>query len=494
MQVKGPGNRPQLLIVGAPVEEGGIPLISRAIVSTKKVKLTRVFEYNPAEIRDEYEASEHIIAKYARKSKRKRKRRGKKVVNIDEIDDDIDIDDDDDDVHLKHINYEEEEYIIQPLYSIEGEKEGEEGGEEGEEIAVFCQPEHQKTGMPSVHVVRRNESWKPAQAEVPDYYIEGGEKRLGKKDRTPIERNKKARVECDAVRLDCIIDPLRGDGDDDNNYAHLQTLEDLELDHTAHLHYSNNPRLMEEGPVNREKYVYNAFHQVSGRPNVYAFGSFGGKGFDGCGVKDSWSHPNLILRRDMHVQSWEDGSYDYVIQTPRCTPAHRKKQLRHSRAKASHAIKSVNTSRKDARLKLQCLTAQFKEFCGEPAFMERCIGSDRVVIWQGDPKPRVVFLFKAVTKTIASTALYDLSNKCSGNHLGILQTELGNALRERIKSCYFHSHGEDIPWEQMEEFIKAMVPMCCRDTQSVEKRVDTNKGGVAILYAVPVYDPTGWGQ
>ncbi|MHA1682812.1 MAG: hypothetical protein ACTSUE_17875, partial [Promethearchaeota archaeon] len=369
---------------------------------------------------------------------------------------------------IEDIEWEEETYHIQPLYTAEDLQEGgeDDGEEEDEEVAVFCQGEHQHTGLVNQSVLQRKadedgSNWKIA----------------GKDD-----------LNYQAERLD------RVEFHGDDAYSVKQGLDDLELDYTAHVSYSTEPRWIMPGAVYPEKEVYHAFHQVPGRPNVYAFGNFIGEGFEGCGLEDSWSDPRLIKRRDVHVQTWEDGSYDYVLQDPLCTPAERKAQLRFTRAKPSHSIRYVSTSREDAKHKLDCLTLQLREFCVERAFRERSIDAGRMVLWQGDPKPRVVFLFKSVTKKVVGAAPYQLSIKNSHNGLGILQTELRLALEETIRTAYSHAYGEMIPWEKAHEFMEAMIPMCCQDTTTTEHRPNTRQGGIAILYGVPIYDPTGWGK
>lgn len=450
----------ECVIVGAPVEKGGVLHIHRAPPSTKKARLYRVFEYDAAQIASEEEAARRVLTKLARK-----KRKAGDLGHVEKGKELTSSTDDEEDKMIEEIEWEEEEYHIQPLYHAE-DIQDEEHDEEEEEIAVFCQREHQYTGLLNQSMLQRRDN-----KEHEDWRIAGREE-----------------LNYQAERLDC-VDFLEEGVESDK-----QGMDDLELDYTAHSSYSNEPRWIDQSPVHHGKEVYHAFHQVPGRPNVYAFGDFTGEGFDGCGLEDSWSDPRLIKRRDVHVKTWEDGTYDYVMQEPRCTPAERKQQLRFTRAKSSHSIRYANTSRKDANHKLECLTLQLREFCTERAFQERAIDSSRVVLWQGDPKPRVVFLFKSTTKKVSQCAPYRLPIKNSRNGLGILQTELRLALEDAIRTEYSRAYSEEIKWQKVQEFIRATIPLCCQDTMAAKDRPNTREGGVALLYGVPIYDPTGWGK
>ncbi len=457
------------MIVGAPVDKGGTPFVPRAGPPTKNARLSRAFEYDANVIQDECHAAEKIQARYRRTHKRLRRApddpRGKgpseEFEDIEEYPSDT----------IPGIEYEHEEYHITPLYHARDLQDGSSSSSssEEEEYAVFFQTEHRNTGLLNQAPMR------------PHKNLDGEQWTLAKRVSTSIPEEQ---PDADSgTSKDVDYEAHRLDG------GHL---EDLELDYTAHPCFSNTPRYVGPNEVHNGKKVCHAFHQVPGRPNVYAFGTFKGTGFQGCGLKDSWSDPKLILRRDMHVKSWEDNSYDYVLQEPGCTAAMRKDQNKFSRAKPSHLLHLADTSRRESRQKLDCLTLQFKEYCQECAFEERAIDHNRIVLWQGDPKPRVVFLFKAVTKKVVGSAPYNLSSKCSKNHLGILQTALGHALEDIVEECYKHSYGENIAWQDLQEFVKAMVPMCCQDTGAAS--IDTTKGGIAILYGVPIYDPTGWGK
>jgi hypothetical protein len=468
----------EFVIVGAPEEEGGVPDTddpsspsssaspkSPRAPPTKRARLYRVFEYDEAHIESERAAAERVLSKMKKRKKNARPNRKSAGKPAETSDTESELHE-----SLEEIDYEEEEYVIRPLYharDLRDEEEMEDGEEE--EVAVFCQAEHQHTGLVNQSALQRRSD------------ADGSRWKIARREGATDEQSYRAQ------RIDWM-------GAEDGHEGTQHTMADLELDYTAHPGYSVEYRLIEEGSVNPEKEVRHAFHQVPGRPNVYAFGGFGGVGFEGCGLKDSWSDPKLIRRRDVHVQTWEDGSYDYVIQLPPCTPAQRKSQLKFSRAKPSHSLRDVSTSREDAKRKLDCLTLQMREYCVERAFEERSIDKGRVVLWQGDPKPRVVFLFKAVTKRVVGTAPYVFPTKSSKNGLGVLQAELTLALEEAIRECYSHAHGETIHWKRMQELIKAMVPICCKDTGPSDSKIDTRKAGVAMLYAVPFYDPTGWGK
>jgi len=483
------GKKPlEFVIVGAPEEGGGVSAVSpfrnsssahsaagpscRAPPPAKRARLYRVFEYDESQVEHEQEVAARVLRKMKKRKKSARPNRGNSG-NVKGKEPETSDTETYSQESIEGIEYDEEVYVIHPLYHAKDVRDDEELEDEEDEVAVICQAEHQYTGLVNQSALQRKSD------------VDGSNWRIA------------GSGDYEAQRLDWLFfegDSGKEEDSGKEGEGEPQTMEDLELDYTAHLCYSMDTRVIEAGRVHPEKEVYHAFHQVPGRPNVYAFGSFKGMGFDGCGLYDSWSDPRLILRRDVHVQTWEDGSYDYVLQDPKCTPTERKKQLKFSRAKPSHSLRYASTSREDAKRKLDCLTLQLREYCVERAFQDRAIDRGRVVLWQGDPKPRVVFLFKAVTKRVVGAAPYRMSTKNSTNGLGILQTELRLALEDAIRECYSHAYGEIIPWQRMQEFMKAMIPLCCQETGPAEKGVNTSKGGVALLYGVPIYDPTGWGK
>ncbi len=467
------------IIVGAPPSKGGgeqqgvVPRASSARQKRKRVVLSRIFEYAPDVVADEREAARLVLELMEKRRKTGSLGRGttcaeheKGKQRLSEVAEEIDDGQDDNFFRVAGVEHEEEAYVISPLYpSALLETEPQE-----DEFAVFQQAEHQHTGLlvQTPSAVRRDseESSSMEQAEEEETDVEGGMI-------APESSNYDARLLCSESRR-------------------IHELEDLRLDTSSKAGMASNSRMIEAGPTHGIKRVCNAFHQVPGRPNVYAFQGFSGTGFDGCGIHDAWSNPDLISKRDEHVQSWQDGSYDYVMQGPEYTPAMRRDEMTRFMAKSFQGVHFANTTREEAKYKLDCLTRQLKEYCGKQALQERAIDSSRIVLWQGDPQPKIVFLFKAPTNKVLISSDYDLSHKCGGNHLGILQGALREALEEIITECYRQSYDEPISWQRLREFVYMMIPMCCQDTHN--KHIDTNEGGIALLYGVPMYDPTGWGK
>lgn len=253
-----------------------------------------------------------------------------------------------------------------------------------------------------------------------------------------------------------------------------------------------------EGPVQREHDMYHAFCQIEGKPNVYGFrDSIYGYQAEG----DPWSSQELQKLRDLHAHTWEEGTFDYVLCGEGVTPAERKEELdRHGGiSRRMELLRAGNTStrggfrtatlsRDQAAYKIRALKAQLVQYCDYPALKESHISPDRVQLYQGDPLARLVFLFKAPNTNTLNSIGEGLFHQASKNGLGVLQGTLQLKLKEKIRECYFQSYEEDIEYDTMEELVSKILPIFSARHKSGKE------GGIGILYAVPFYDPSGWGK
>jgi N-glycosidase YbiA len=321
----------------------------------------------------------------------------------------------------------------------------------------------------------------------------------------------------------------------------LEQIE-VEMDSSALKEFSMKPMIIlpEDNPM-RDYYGYketipgekeirrNAFSVVEGRPNVYTFGNYEGRGFDGCGVVDLFSLPEVKNLKEMHQLSWIFGKYDYVF-NPSYDPSilH---NLRYAlkegiiERKVHHAIESssssssssiinntiqgfqmASTSRESAKRKLTCLYYQLVEHTYLRGFESKGLTDENILLYRGDPNAKVVFLFKSPTwkdiESAESGSNCFLKKSSRSNGLESLQTTLENAVRDRINVFYENNNNNNNNNNREEggrigkpssndiyQAMKYILPLLTGDCDDAGYN-----SGVAVLYVIPVFDPEKWGQ